>query len=229
MDRLDQVQDQLSPEEISILEAVLIQMGGNSQDQLGLLDALRWWSLGSHQPTGLNEIALHTRPGSGNSELHRRIFDHDVSTNRLACCFDAAITQIEHSSGLVTIKTRDGWVHKAKGVICNIPLDVLSSVRFDPPLPLDKQEAIRKGSVNKGNKVHLDIEGPDLSSWSPFRARSSSMVCAFGDNNTPSGTLILSHLDLQQRARQEYPWKTFKRQRHRLSACYLKIYKLRSL
>lgn len=76
-------------------------------------------------------------------------------------------------------------------MICTIPLNILSSIRFDPPLPLDKPKAIREGSVNKCKKIHLDIEGPDLLSWSSFSSPGSGMVCAFGDNNTPFGS---SHL-----------------------------------
>ncbi|KAH7015866.1 flavin-containing amine oxidoreductase-domain containing protein [Ilyonectria destructans] len=152
-------------------------MGGNSLDELGLLDALRWWSLGFHRPTGLNDIALHTHLGSGNSELHRRIFDHAVSTGRPAYRFDAPITQIQDFGGPSLLQP-----------------EMAKSMRqrmFDPLLPVEKPKAIREGSVNKCNKIHLDTEDPDLLPWSSFSSPGSGMVCAFGDNNTPSGK---SHL-----------------------------------
>ncbi|KAM5343359.1 hypothetical protein ACJ41O_011896 [Fusarium nematophilum] len=190
-DRLDQLQGQLTPDEISVLKAFLVQAGGNDLDRLGLLDALRWWVLGSHSPTGLNDIALHTRLGSGNSELHRRIFQHARSTGNLSYRFDTQVTRIEENEGLVTVTARDGQTWKAKAVVLTVPLNVLSSIEFSPPLPKDKQDAARQGSVNLCNKLHLDIKGPDWVSWSSFSSPGKGTVAAFGDQLTPANNTHL--------------------------------------
>lgn len=190
-DRLDQIRDQLSAEELSVLEAQLVQMGGNSLDKMGLLDTLRWWSLGSHTPTGLNDIALHTRLRSGNSELHRRIFEHALSTGNLSYSFKTPVQSIDDAGNIVTVTTRDGQTWKARSVICTIPLNVLSSVEFSPPLPADKLEAAQQGSVNKCNKVHMDINGPDYLSWGSLGIPAKGMISAFGDRLTPADN---SHL-----------------------------------
>ena len=183
-DRIDQIRDQLSAEELSVLEAQLLQMGGSSLEKTGLLDALRWWSLGSHTPTGLNDIALHTRLRSGQSELHRRIFDHTVTTGNLSYRFKTAIQRVEDSGDVVTVTGRDGQSWKARSVICTIPLNVLSTIEFDPPLAADKAEALLHKSVNRCNKVHLDINGPDYLSWSSLGTPGKGMVSAFGDHLT---------------------------------------------
>lgn len=190
-DRLEQIQDQLTEEDTSMLIALLQQMGGASLDRMGLLDALRWWTLGAHQPTGLNDIALHTRLGSGNSTLHCRMFEHALSTGNLSYRFSTAVTHIDESDGIVTVTTRDGAVYKTKAVISTIPLNVLSTIRFSPPLEEEKVEAVRDGSVNKCNKIHVDLKGPDYLSWSSFGAPGLGMVCALGDQVTPAGN---SHL-----------------------------------
>jgi hypothetical protein len=183
-DRLDQIRGQLTEEEMTVLEAQLVQMGGSSLDKMGLLDALRWWVLGSHSPTGLNDIALHTRLGSGNSELHRRIFEHAVSTDILSYSFSTPVQRIEDDGSLVTVTARNGQTWKAKSVICTVPLNVLSSLDFSPPLSADKVEAAKEGSVNKCNKVHIDFNGPDLLSWSSLCAPGKGMIAAFGDHLT---------------------------------------------
>ncbi|KAH7123274.1 amine oxidase [Dactylonectria estremocensis] len=190
-DRLDQVRDQLTAEEATILEAQLMQMGGATLDKMGLLDALRWWVLGSHTGTGLNEIALHTRLGSGNSELHRRIFGHAVSTGNLSYSFQTPVQRIEERGGVVTVTARDGQTWKAKSVICTVPLNVLSSIDFYPPLAADKRAAAEQGSVNKCNKIHVDLDGPDYLSWSSLTSPGKGLVAAFGDHLTPAGN---SHL-----------------------------------
>lgn len=185
-ERVDQLADKLTSEEKTALEAQLYQMGGNSLDKMSLLDALRWWSLGSHTPTGLNDIALHTRLKSGQSELHRRIFEHSVSTGNLSYSFDVAVKKIEETGGLVRVHMRDGQTFKAKSVICTVPLNVLSSVEFSPPLPQDKINASKQGSINRCNKIHIDINGPEYLSWSSLASPGKGLVSAFGDHLTPS-------------------------------------------
>ena len=191
-DRLDEIRDQLTAEEVAILESFLQQMGGNTLDRMGLLDALRWWSLGSHRPTGLNDIALHTRLKSGNSELHKRIFQHAISTGNLSYTFQSPVQNIEESDGdIVSITTRDGQVWKAKSVISTIPLNVLASVNFSPPLSQAKLDAAAAGSVNNCNKVHIDINGPEWLSWSSVASPGKGLISAFGDHLTPADN---SHL-----------------------------------
>ncbi|KPM41936.1 Monoamine oxidase N [Neonectria ditissima] len=190
-DRLDEVRDQLTAEEVSVLEAQLLQMGGNSLDKMGLLEALRWWSLGSNVPSGLNNIALHTRLRSGNSVLHRRIFEHALSTGNLSYAFETPVQRIEDAGGVVTVTSRDGRQWKAKDVVCTVPLNVLSDLEFSPPLDADKLEAAAEGSVNKCNKVHVDFNGPDYLSWSSLGTPGKGLVAAFGDHLTPADN---SHL-----------------------------------
>lgn len=191
-DRLDQIRDQLTQEEMSVLLAFLQQMGGTSVDRMGLLDALRWWALGSHTQHGLNNIALHTRLRSGNSELHRRMFLHALSTGNLSYSFQTPVASIEEDEGgIVTATTREGTPFKGKAVITTIPLNVLSSIAFSPPLAREKQEAAREGSVNKCNKVHVDLIGPDYLSWSSMASPGKGLVTSFGDQLTPADN---SHL-----------------------------------
>jgi hypothetical protein len=177
-----QIRDQLSAEEVSILEAQLVQMGGNTLDKIGLVGVLRWWVLGGHTPTGLNGIALHTRLRSGNSELHRRIFDHAKSSGNLSYGFKMPVRRIEDSGGIVTVTTRDGKKWKARSVICTVPLNVLSSVQFSAELPTDKVEALQVKSVNRCNKVHADVTGPDYLSWGLLGTPGKCLVSAFGDH-----------------------------------------------
>ncbi|KAJ9149911.1 Amine oxidase [Pleurostoma richardsiae] len=190
-DRLDQIRRQLSVEELGALESFLQQMGGSSLKKMGFLNALHWWVLGSHTPTGLNDIALHTRLTSGNSTLHRLMFDHAVSTGNLSYRFQSPVASVKDAGGIVAVTTRDGVTYKAKNIICTVPLNVLSSIEFSPELPQDKQSAMAEGSVNKCNKVHVDLNDPDWISWAALGAPGKGLVSAFGDGLTPADN---SHL-----------------------------------
>lgn len=185
-DRLEQIRPALSSEEIGMLEAILLQMGGGPLESMGLLDALRWWSLGNHLPTGLNDIALSTRLRSGQSALARKIFDHAVSTGRLSYAFSSPVARIEDSESYCTVTTRSGKTYKAHKVICTIPLNVLGDIEFSPKLPARATQAISAGQTNKCNKVHFDIPGPDLVSWNSFASPGKGLICALADNLTPA-------------------------------------------
>lgn len=168
-----------------MLQAQLMQIGGNTLDKIGLVGVLRWWVLGSHTPTGLNDIALHTRLRSGNSELHRRIHEHALSTDNLSYGFSAPVERIEDAGDIVTVPTGDGKTWKARSVICTVPLNVLASVEFIPRLPADKVAALQQQSVNRCNKVHVDINGSDYLSWGSMATPGKGLISAFGDHLTP--------------------------------------------
>lgn len=185
-DRLEQIRDDLTPKEVAVLEATILQMGGSTLERMGLLNALHWWVLGSHTPTGLNDIALHTRLRCGQSHLHQQIFRHAKSTGNLSYSFNSAVKHVRDSNGLVTITSTDGQSWIARHVICTVPLNVLRSVEFEPPLSAGKVEAATEGQVNLCNKVHVDVEGPDYLSWSSFCSPGKGLVASFGDCLTPA-------------------------------------------
>ncbi|KAB2571841.1 Monoamine oxidase N [Lasiodiplodia theobromae] len=190
----EEIAPQLSPTERSMLEAIILQMAGGPLETIGFLDALRWWALGGHTATGLNDIGLTTRLRSGQSALARRIFDHAKSTGRLSYAFSTAIAGVdqERGGGVVEVKSRGsgsggaaGW--QARQVICTVPLNVLQAVSFSPALSGLKAEAIGIGQANRGNKVHADVAGPDLVSYTAFARPGKGLVCAIADKETPAG------------------------------------------
>ncbi|KAL2394095.1 Monoamine oxidase N [Exophiala dermatitidis] len=185
-DRLEQIRSKFSTEEIGMLEAILLQMGGGPLESMGVLDGLRWWALGNHLPTGLNDIALSTRLRSGQSALARNIFDHAVSTRRLSYAFSSPVAKIEDGTSFCTVTTRSGKTYKAHKVICTIPLNVLRDIEFSPALPTKMAEAISIGQTNKCNKVHFDVAGPELVSWNSFASPGKGLICALADNLTPT-------------------------------------------
>ncbi|KAF1851637.1 flavin-containing amine oxidase [Cucurbitaria berberidis CBS 394.84] len=186
-DRLNQIKHKFNDVEITVLESMLLQMGGGPIERMGLLDAIRWFALGGHTPLGLNAIALSTRLRSGQSTLHRKIFDHARCTGKLSYSFSTAVDRIEDRDGLVRVTSRNGQTWKARKVICTVPLNVLGDISFNPPLPTLKEQAIKEGSVQHCNKVHIDTEGADLLSYTAWASPGKGLVAALADNLTPAG------------------------------------------
>ncbi|KAF9630162.1 flavin containing amine oxidase [Lasiodiplodia theobromae] len=185
-------EEELSPTERSMLEAIILQMAGGPLETIGFLDALRWWALGGHTATGLNDIGLTTRLRSGQSALARRMFDHAKSTGRLSYAFSTAIAGVDQergNEGVVEVRPRSGggagW--QARQAICTVPLNVLQAVSFTPALSGLKRAAIGIGQANRGNKVHADVAGPELVSYTAFARPGKGLVCAIADKETPGG------------------------------------------
>lgn len=186
-DRLNEIKHQFTKKEIAVLEAIILQMGGGPLEDMAFTDSMRWYALGGWTPTGMNDIALTTRLRSGQSTLAKCIFDHAVSTERLAYSFSSPVQSIIEEGGIVNVVLRAGKVFKAQRVICTIPLNVLSDITFSPPLNALKTEAINIGQVNRNNKIHADIAGNDLVSWTSVASPGKGMICAIADHVTPAG------------------------------------------
>lgn len=71
------------------------------------------------------------------------------------------VEAIEWGDAGVTLIT-DGVAHEFDAVIVTLPIGVLQagSVRFDPPLPNDKQDAIGKLGLGLLNKLYLQFDAP---------------------------------------------------------------------
>ena len=64
--------------------------------------------------------------------------------------------------GGVEVQTRDGGGVRARTAIVAVALNALAAIRFDPPLPEDKQRAITLGQAGRGIKLMLRVRGEDM-------------------------------------------------------------------
>lgn len=166
-DRLDQIAADLTPDERTTLEAFVLLCSGGKQ---GCLDIL---------------ITYKFREGQSSFARH---FFHEASrTGRLSYSFSTPLQSIENSSNGVAAVTKAGAAFSASRIICTVPLNVLSTIKFDPPLAHGKQKAISIGHVNQCVKVHAEIKDKDMRSWSGITHPHNKLVYAIGDGTTPSG------------------------------------------
>jgi len=185
--RLDQIRERLTHEEMAMLRAILLQMGGGLLDRMGLHDAIRWWALGNWTGTGLNDIGLRYRLKDGQSSFARKIFVHPKATSNLSYAFSTPVQQVTDKGGIVTVTSRTGQTFKCRKLICTVPLNVLADINFTPSLPSLKVMTSQEGSTNHCNKVHFDVAGDDLISWSAMSSPGRGAICALSDNLTLAG------------------------------------------
>lgn len=162
-DRLEDIKHLLTAEEAWILTALLLHITGGSMANSSLWDMIRSQALMSYDPANFAPIRTTFKLRQGQSALAGAIFQ-DAVNNGLRYVFQTPVESIVERSNVVTITTRMGREFRARRLISTIPLNVLHTITFDPPLSPTRQEAIKIGHVNYMTKIHADVEGPRLAS-----------------------------------------------------------------
>lgn len=70
------------------------------------------------------------------------------------------VDSIDYQNDLVSVTTKSGEVVVVNEVVVTVPLSILKSesIKFSPPLPENKQEAIRKLGMGQGVKIALKFK-----------------------------------------------------------------------
>ena len=157
-DRIEQIRDQLTADELALIESLVPHCAGGAVENVGFLEMLRAQALQGFTPETFEECWTLYKIREGQSTLARRIFDDAVRLG-LQYSFKSPVKSIVDRDGSVTLTTTTDKVHRAKRVVNTIPLAVLPTIHFEPPLSPLRQEAIKVGQVNYLTKVHAEVEG----------------------------------------------------------------------
>ena len=187
-DRLEQVKDQLSEDEIGLLVPVLLIVHGGNPDlkTSAFWDIIQAHALNGYRFENMDQIWFNYKLKEGQSHLARSMFD-EAADFGLDYAFKTVVTAVQEANdGRTLTTTQDGRTLQSKAVICTIPLNVLKDIEFDPPLSPVRKEAIDKGHINFMTKIHAVVEGSGMASWNGT-AYPNDLVCAYGDGVLPSG------------------------------------------
>ncbi|CEL00657.1 Putative Monoamine oxidase N [Aspergillus calidoustus] len=157
-DRIDQIKDELSADELALLESLVPHMCAGTVEDVGYLEMLRAQALQGFTPETFEEVWTLYKIREGQSALARKIFDDAVRLG-LQYSFRTPIKSIIDRHGVVTLDTTTNKTFRARRVVNTIPLSVLHTIHFDPPLSPLRQEAMRIGHLNHLTKVHAEVEG----------------------------------------------------------------------
>ncbi|KAI0414619.1 hypothetical protein F5X98DRAFT_365675 [Xylaria grammica] len=157
-DRIDQIKDQLTADELALLESLVPHCGGGSVENIGFLEMIRAQALQNYDIATFEEVWTLYKIREGQSTLARRIFD-DATWLGLQYSFKTPIKSIVEKDGIVSVVTTTDKIHRAKRVVNTIPIAVLPDIQFDPPLSPLRQEAIKVNQVDYLTKIHAEVEG----------------------------------------------------------------------
>ena len=156
-DRIEQIRDQLSADELALLESLVPHCAGGFVEKVGFLEMLRAQALQGFTPETFEEVWTLYKIREGQSTLARRIFDDAVRLG-LEYSFKTPIKSIVDKD-VVSVTTENSKTFRAQRVVNTIPLCVLPTIQFDPPLSSLRQEAIQIGHLNHLTKIHAEVEG----------------------------------------------------------------------
>lgn len=157
-DRIEQIRHQLTADELALMESVIPHITGGTVENCGFLEMLRANALQGFTPETFEEVWTLYKIRQGQSALGRKIFN-DAARLGLQYSFKTPIKSFKDRPAYVEIRTTNGQVFKARRVINTIPLAVLPTIEFDPPLSALRREAIEVGHTNYLTKVHAEVEG----------------------------------------------------------------------
>ncbi|KAK0650884.1 Monoamine oxidase N [Lasiodiplodia hormozganensis] len=186
-DRIDAIASSLSPSERAVLEGFVLLCSGGTLKGMSFLEFLHWWAICGYTYQGCLDYLITYKFSGGQSSFAINFFREALYTKRLSYAFNSPIQSVNDMGNKAEVTTRDGRTYQAARIICTVPLNVLSTVSFNPPLPDGKLAAIGVGHVNQCVKVHAEVADKNMRSWTGVTYPSNKLIYAIGDGTTPAG------------------------------------------
>lgn len=186
-DRLNEIASSLTPNERTCLESFVLLCSCGTLETTSFFEFLHWWALCGYSYRGCMDALISYKFKGGQSSFAIKFFKEALATGRLSYAFNSPVSSIKDKGDSVTLTTRDGHQYTATRLVSTIPLNVLNSVSFDPPLATQRATATNIGHVNQCVKVHAEISNKDMRSWTGISYPSNKLLYAIGDGTTPAG------------------------------------------
>ena len=186
-DRIEQIHDQLTEVEVNALKSYLLLLSGGTAENTGFLDLLHWWMLCNSQTGFFSSQERAFKLKHGTTAFARRILDDGLRSGNLDILLSQPVENISETEGKVSVYLSKGNTYTATKVISTIPLNVLKTIQFSPPLSPIKTHAIQTGHIGLHTKVHFETSGTGLRSWSGYSYPGRGFLYAYGDETTPEG------------------------------------------
>ncbi|KAJ5390796.1 uncharacterized protein N7496_001864 [Penicillium cataractarum] len=186
-DRLNVIALSLTPNERAALESFVLLCSCGTLETTSFFEFLHWWALCGYTYQGCMDSLISYKFKGGQSSFAIRFFKEALSTGRLSYVFNSPVGAIKDEGDKVTLTTRDGCQYTSARLVSTIPLNVLNSISFNPPLDPQRMAAANKGHVNQCVKVHAEISNKDMRSWTGISYPFNKLMYAIGDGTTPAG------------------------------------------
>lgn len=184
-DRLDALD--FSPVERDLVAAQLAINCHNDPRRGGLLDQVKWWSLGDHEMERyFNKLAVY-KIAEGTGALARAIVEDGKAEVRLS----SPVRSVARTGGIFTVTTTRGEAFTARAVVVAVPLNLLASIEFSPALPEAKMVAARQGHTGGGTKCYVKLTRR-IGNWLGQAPFPHPISLAWTEEDAEDGTLLVA-------------------------------------
>ena len=97
---------------------------------------------------------------NGYSKFSESFLREATDNGLVETLLDHVVTEIKDESHRVVVTTKDHGTIEANAVVCTVPLKVLETIKFNPPLSSKKQESIQKLGMAIHEKIILHFDEP---------------------------------------------------------------------
>lgn len=186
-DRIDQIQQNLEPLERTVLEGLLLSLTGGKLETTGFFGVVVLWALCAYSLDCLGRTAAAFKLRHGQSNFARRFFQEALDSHKLSYAFNRPVASVKERVDQIEVTTKDGLRFWTKRVICTVPLNVLSSICFDPPVQDLSDDVLAGINSNHSTKLHIITPSDALSSWDGLTYPKNRLIHASGEGTTSLG------------------------------------------
>ena len=172
-DRLNALQ--LTPLQRTAVGGMLEILSMNQPANASYVEMMRCWSLTGWNYELFNDTAARYKFTDGTGALVNAI----VHDGGFELALNTSVASIQQTPNGVSVITTNGEVVNAKRAVVTVPLNVLNSVAFDPPLSSVKQEASDLKHVGGGYKVFFEVDGDPGAVMTLSRSTDSPLIGSF--------------------------------------------------
>jgi monoamine oxidase len=172
-DRLNALQ--LTPLQRTAVGGMLEILSMNQPANASYVEMMRCWSLTGWNYELFNDTAARYKFTDGTGALVNAI----VQDGGFEVALNTSVASIQQTPNGVSVITTNGEVVNAKRAVVTVPLNVLNSVAFDPPLSSVKQEASDLKHVGGGYKVFFEVDGDPGAVMTLSRSTNSPLIGSF--------------------------------------------------
>jgi len=172
-DRLQSME--LTPLQRTSIGGFLEILSMNQPENASYLEMMRCWSLTGWNYSLFNDAAARYKFKLGTGALVEAM----ASDGGFDVMLDTPVRSVDQTANAVTVTTASGEQLKAKRAVVTLPLNVLHTVAFDPPLKPVKVEASKLKHVGGGAKVFFEVEGDPGAVMTLARSTESPLIGSF--------------------------------------------------
>ncbi|WP_101845032.1 NAD(P)/FAD-dependent oxidoreductase [Halobacillus sp. Marseille-P3879] len=123
-------------------------------EKAGITQAMRWAALSDYNWKLMMEICASFKIEKGTKALIDSIFNDA----KAEIFYSKVVSLVEKTTNGFKVQTEEGEQFNGKTVIATLPLNVLNTIEFDPPLSEVKCKAADEGQTSKGMKFWAKVK-----------------------------------------------------------------------